>query len=329
MIQRRALLSGTIASAALAVPALGQPRGSLQPKERPMSFVLPNTRYFEVDSARAAARYAIWVTVPPPDRGRDQALPVVYLPDGNGAAPRFIPIHAQLGLDVISPTRPFIQVCVGYPPDQAPRELAIRARDLLPPHEALPDGMIAAMRSEPNAEGLDREGTELYIRNLENPAGDRFLAFLVEELHPQLKAMFPIDDSQGAGLFGYSYGGLFALYATLSHTGLFRMVGAGSPGVLARRSRIFELYQQTLRSKADYSGRRLHVTLNERELTFPSYYQPMVGVGTAEFLALAGQQPLPGLRLTSGIIAGESHISGFGPAYMSFLRTCYALDAAG
>ncbi|WP_456238148.1 alpha/beta hydrolase-fold protein [Nocardiopsis codii] len=47
----------------------------------------------------------------------------------------------------------------------------------------------------------------------------------------------------GHGLFGHSYGGLFALYAWLRETGLFASVGAGSPGVASADSQIFTLVE--------------------------------------------------------------------------------------
>jgi hypothetical protein len=154
---------------------------------------LPATHYYEVDSAVAGARYAIWVTTPAGyDRATSARFPVLYLPDGNGAAPAFAPRLQYLQVDPINPMQPFIMVCVGYPPEDAARSLAVRARDLLPPREALPPGVEAGMDATVQAGLLDRAGADLYLRNLRNPAGDKFLAFLTGELHPQIAAAYRV-----------------------------------------------------------------------------------------------------------------------------------------
>jgi predicted alpha/beta superfamily hydrolase len=289
-----------------------------------MSTLLPNTRYFEVDSALAGARYAVWVTTPAGyDRAAAARFPVLYLPDGNSAAPSFIPRTPYLQVDAINPIRPFIMVCVGYPPEDARRSLAVRARDLLPPGEPLPPGVEQGMDATVQAGLLDRAGADLYLRNLRNPAGDRFLSFLTDELHPYVSSGYRVDDSEGAGLFGFSYGGLFAIYAALRRTALFRKIGAGSPGILPGQSRVFKMHRDAAAANEDYAGRLLHLTLLERELTYPSSYQPLVAAGTAEFITLAGTQPLRNLAFSSKIIPEESHITGSAPSFASFLRTAY------
>jgi len=290
-----------------------------------MSTLLPSTRYFEIDSAIAGARYAIWVSTP---GGYEQAktarFPVLYLPDGNSAAPSFATRMPYLQIDPINPIQPFIMVCIGYPPEDAPKALAVRARDLLPPREPLPPGVEQGMDATVQAGLLDRAGANLYLHNLRNPAGDKFLAFLTDELHGQIASAYRVDDSNGAGLFGFSYGGLFALYAALRRTPLLRKIGAGSPGLLPGQSRVFEMYRAEATANADYSGRILHVNFMERELTYPSVYQPLVAAGTAEFITLAGTRPLSGLSFSSRIIPEDSHITGSGPSFSSFLRAAYS-----
>jgi predicted alpha/beta superfamily hydrolase len=291
--------------------------------ELQLSAILPATRYFEVESELVGARFAVWVTTPTrfePAGGR--RYPAIYQPDGNMAAPMFAPAAALLSSDPICPIEPFIQVCVGYTGDDAERTLAVRARDLLPPGEALTEGTDETSMAQLVELGvIDEAAARLYLHNLRNPAADRFLAFLAEELHPAIAAEYPVDED-ALGLYGYSYGGLFATYAALNRP-RFRRVGAGSPGILPGVSKIFELYRAELEADADHSGRMLHMTVCERELTARSVYQQLVGSGTAEFIALAGQQPLRGLDFTSRIVSHESHMTGGPPAWFSFLRTCY------
>ncbi len=329
-INRRTALAaagGAALSAAIPTRATGQTRRSspqLEQLQPPLSAVLRDTTYFEIESALAGARYAIWVTTPVSyEREATRRYPAIYLPDGNGAAPQTVPATELLVYDPINPIRPYIQVCVGYAGEDVRRWLAVRARDLLPPAEVLPDGLEAGIAETVRAGLLDQAAGDLYLHNLRNPAADKFLAFLTEELHPLIASRYRIQ-REAAGLFGFSYGGLFATYVALRRSPLFRRIGAGSPGILPQRSKIFAMYASELAERADHTGRMLHMTVAEREITAPTYYQSGVGAGTTEFVTLAGQTPLPGLDFSSRIIAEESHATGFGPSWFSFLRTCYS-----
>lgn len=283
---------------------------------------LPNTRYFELDSQVAGARYAIWVTVPPQYlQDADGHYTVVFTPDGNAMAPMAGPRLQMLATDPIAPIEPFILVCIGYCGADAGRTLAVRARDLLPPGEPLPAAVEESMEKVVAMGLLDRPGADLYLHYLRNPAADKFLAFVVEELFPLIAGEWRLK-SDNHGLFGYSYGGLFAAYAALQRPSPISRIGAGSPGVSAGVSRVFDLYNSDLARGVDHTGRRLHMTVCETELTVPGYYQGAIGAGVAEFLMLAGMKPLKGLTFTSKIIPFESHITGGPASWADYLRVC-------
>lgn len=287
-----------------------------------LSTVLPTTRYFEIDSVNAGARFAVWITVPPRYDREEVSYPVVYQSDGNKAAPATASAHGLLRDDPINPLVPFIQVCVGYTREDAGRRLAVRARDLLPPGEPLPAGADeSTIDTLPAAGLLSRADAELYLENLRHPRADRFLAFLVDELDPAVRSMFRVSD-RGTGLHGYSYGGLFAAYAALS-TDHFQFVGAGSPGILPGRSRVFGLYEQAVADRRRPTAQRLHVTVCERELTVPSIYQELVGTGAMELVARAGRDPLEDLTVTSSLEPFESHATADAASWFAFLRACY------
>lgn len=293
----------------------------------PMSAMLRATRYFEVESAIVGARFAVWVTTPARyDAEPNARYPAIYQPDGNVAVPLTAPVASLLPDDPINPIQPFIQVSVGYVGQDAERGLAVRARDLLPPGEPLSIGVDESSMQELVQAGLlDAEGAELYLHYLRNPAGDKFLAFLTEELHPLVAEEFRVAED-ALGLHGYSYGGLFATYAALRRT-RFRRIGAGSAGIPAGRSTVFDIYDANLASGADYSDRRLHMTVCEKEITAGSVYQPLVGAGTVEFMSRAAQTPLKGLAFSTKIVPEESHATGLAASWFSFLRTCYAASA--
>ncbi|WAP60600.1 alpha/beta hydrolase-fold protein [Streptomyces sp. S465] len=188
--------------------------------------------------------------------------------------------------DSINPVEPFIQVSVGYIGEDTTRLLAVRARDLLPPGEPpLSTTNAESLDLLVQAGYLDADAAKLYWHNLQNPAADKFLSFLVDELHPLISAEFRVDDTS-TGLWGFSYGGLFATYAALRRT-LFSRIGAGSPGIVPQ-SKVFELYDSEIKDEADYSGRMLHMTVCETEVTAVSPYQAYVGLGTTEFAVEPG-----------------------------------------
>jgi len=289
----------------------------------PLSAMLGLTRYFEIDSKIAGARYAVWVTIPPQyQQAGGQRFPVIYQPDGNMSAGAHASVHALACADLINPLKPFIQVCIGYTGAEARLASAVRVRDLLPPGEPPPDGLDARLKLVVEAGQMEKDIAELMLHNMTHTAADRFLAFITDELHPLIARDWRVDEDD-AGLYGYSYGGLFALYAALMRPPLFRKIGSGSPGVQAGRSKIFTLYDAARAAGDDHSGRRLHVSICEREITRPTMYQPVIGLGTVEFLTRAGQTPLKGLTLTTRMVDYESHISGVFTAWYSFLRDSY------
>jgi uncharacterized protein len=298
----------------------------LQQKDASFAKLFPHTHYFEVQSAEAATCYGVWVTLPPHYHSNpDRRYPAVYQTDGNLAFPQTVPNHALADFDFLSPLAPFVQISVGYTEAECAQSLVLRNRDLLPPREPVPDNMIEEIDTMVSSGVMDREQGDLYIHYLRNSAADKFQAFLEKELHPALAEKFRIDADQ-ASLCGYSYGGLFAAYVAVSGSSLFRRIGAGSPGILPRRSTIFEILEAKAAAQADFSGRRLHVTLCARELTTPGMYQSLVALGTTEFMALLSQKPLSGLVVTHELIPLESHLTGLAPAWFNFLRACHRAD---
>ncbi|TWS19380.1 alpha/beta hydrolase [Tsukamurella asaccharolytica] len=301
----------------------------LHPATPELSAMLPSTTYFEVDSAIVGARFGIWVTTPPRyDLELDAVYPVIFQPDGNAAVAMTAPATALLRDHPVAPIQPFIQVGVGYRGVDAARWLAVRARDLLPPGEPLLPGVDEeSVNSLVPAGVLDQEGADLYLHHLRNPAGEKFLAFLLDELYPLISAEFRVDDSV-TGLHGYSYGGLFATYAALQRTRINR-IGVGSAGILAGASTVFASYEAELTSGADHHDRMLHMTIGAPEITDRSVYQAAVTAGSVEFMRLAQQTPLRGLAFSAKIIADESHATGWAASWFSFLRTCFPGQQSG
>lgn len=318
-------LAAAVSTAAAAKPATRQ-AGPFRPMPLPAATMFPHTHYFEMDSAKAGARYGIWITLPRSyDKDPARRFPAVFMPDGNESAPMAAGL-ADLGAwDFIDHYQSTIQIAVGYTGDDIERALAVRARDLLPPKEPLPPGLADNPNGDISGGLLDRTGNALYLHNLQNPAADRFLAFLSEELYPFVAATYRVE-GDALGLWGHSYGGLFATYAALQPRTIFKNFGASSPGILLERSMVFKLYADAA-AAGGLSPRNFHMTCGTREITGPNFYQYMVGGGATEFMRLAGTTPLKGLNFSSGLIPDESHMTMGAPAVAQFMRTFYLRSA--
>lgn len=284
----------------------------------------PATSYFEIESAHVGDRFAIWVTLPPRyGRREGEHHPVVYVTDGNtnallAAAAGFL----VLG-DHLRPMRPFVQVCIGYADGTTGERLARRNRDFLPPGEPFSSGQERHVRARPYADILGEEGMAVFLHHARNGRGDLFLRFIEEELHPAIAGRFAIDP-QDASLWGHSQGGLFALYAMVRGSPLFRTFGAGSPGFMVENSVVLDLYRERGRLRTARDAKiRLHITANDLEMTGDIAMYRTISRGLLDFIEIVKSEPWAGLETSTEIIRGETHFSGVFDGYRSFLRACY------
>jgi predicted alpha/beta superfamily hydrolase len=283
--------------------------------------LMPTTDYYEIRSDRVGTRFAIWVTRPegyvPGTR-----VPAIYLTDGNTAVQALAVRSIGLRDDPIHPIRPVLIVSVGYTGAEAGDMLRVRNRDLVPPGEPVDPRLEAEVDRRERSGSMTARQAADYKASLRATHADRFLAFLIEDLHPLIAARYAIDERQ-TGLFGYSYGGLFATWTALQRPPLFTRIGAGSPGMMLSSSVVFAELERQQREQVDHAGRHLHMTVQDLEITAPTVYQSL-GESFARFNAMIGRVPLPGLDFTSRIIPSESHATGVAPAWFSFLRACYS-----
>ncbi|OCB11993.1 esterase [Mycolicibacterium porcinum] len=276
---------------------------------------LADTDYFEMRSS-AGHDYGIWVTTPPGYHHAQTQAPVVYVLDGNFAVGLTAPLIVTQ-LDPMQRIQPYIQVSVGYAGEEAQDWDRLRNRDFVPPGEPIAKELIDAVEMGVELGARTREEADAYLAELRDTHADIFLNFLTAELHPRIEHDYGTAAS-GHGLFGYSYGGLFTLYAWLTGGTLFESIGAGSPGVIAEDSQIFALLQNMGENRR---AATLHVTFNDRELLGDLAVYQSLAKNTATALH----------RLTSrdeavtGEILHETHVTGLQASFLSYLRTCRPL----
>jgi predicted alpha/beta superfamily hydrolase len=280
---------------------------------------LADTEYVEVD-AKSGHRYGVWVTTPPGYDTTTDTLPLIYVLDGNFAVGLTAPLIVTQADPYLS-VAPYIQVSVGYAGDEAANWTQLRNRDLVPPGEPVSEEMKTTLAAARDAGAITQEQMDAYLAELADSHADVFLDFLTDELHPQLQSQFRVSDT-GNGLFGCSYGGLFALYAWLRETALFSTVGAGSAGVAGADSQIFDLVSKLAARREEAPARQLHFTLNEAELLgeIPIYRDIARNVLRVinELSAKGWAQDI------SKALLHETHVTGVQASFLSYLKTCHA-----
>jgi uncharacterized protein len=286
----------------------------------PVEQVFGSTEYFEIDSAAVGARFAIWVTTSPTYAAdQDATYPALYVTDGNFSAGLTIPLGVMQS-DVMLPIAPYLQVTVGYTGDDAVDWGRVRNRDLVPPGEPIPPHMRSSLEMAIEQGLMTTEQADAYLSDLANTRADAFLTFITDELHPEVCRRYRVA-SVGHGLFGYSYGGLFTLYALFTGSSLFAAYGAGSPGIASSESTVLSLAS----SCTDLNGKRLHLTVNEAEMSGQMPIYRTLGSGTLQLIDMLRSTDT-GLELTTKVL-GETHVTGLQASFLSFMRTCWSRPA--
>ena len=279
---------------------------------------LADTEYLEV-TARSGHCYGVWVTTPPGYADSTAPLPLIYVVDGNWAVGLTAPLIVTQA-DPYLTIAPYIQVSIGYAGEEAAQWAQLRNRDLVPPGEPVSDEMVATLTAARDAGGMTQAKMDAYLGELSDTHADVFLDFLTDELHPHLQSRLRVSES-GHGLFGYSYGGLFALYAWLRGAAPFTTFGAGSPGVASADSQVFDLVEALPERGAEHAAPQLHVTLNEVELlgTVPIYREiARNALAVVEHLRGKGRS-----QDVSTAMLHETHLTGLQASFLSYLKSSH------
>jgi predicted alpha/beta superfamily hydrolase len=154
---------------------------------------------------------------------------------------------------------------------------------------------------------------------------DDFLAFLVDELRPQLAAKYRFSGVHT--LFGHSAGGMFAAYSLFKRPDAFDRMIIGSPYLQGVRGAVFA-------AEADYAAREddldvaLFVGAGDREID--EYFLAISGIVSSmtRFSETLRLRRYPSLRLESRIFAGEDHYTAVPRIVSEGIRYLFADEAA-
>lgn len=150
--------------------------------------------------------YRIFISSPR-DTVKEQALPVVYMLDGNATFPMAVKVLEE------NPQMQALIVGIGYPTDDREEIIAARYYDLTPPTAA---DLIPPRK---NGEAAPRTGGQA-----------DFLQFIQTQLRPEIERRFTLD-KKAQTLFGHSLGGMFTLHAMFSDRGAFQNYSAADPSI--------------------------------------------------------------------------------------------------
>lgn len=264
----------------------------------PSGYVLPDTEVWELAS-EAGNTYRIFVSRPggePPEDG----YPVLYVLDGNAIFASFHEARRlqesgspEIGRSII--------VGIGYPTD-LPYDVR-RLYDFTAPLPPVPPPAQARLANHPHG------------------GQDRFLAFLLDRLRPEVARRYEVNPHRQA-LFGHSLGGLFALHVLYTRPQAFSAIIAASPSQWWN--------DQGILTEERAFARRL----TQGEITIPISRLLLLAGEDEEYVvnlrdteALARRlQPLSayGLRSHYEELADETHASSLSRAVTTALRFAFS-----
>ena len=286
----------------MAIPGLS--RGQDRAGQAPVP--MPASELREFHSEILQQDFLIYVQLPLAyDPQREEKYPVMYATDGNRAFPLVANVSTVLGF----PDTGFPQVVVvgiAYPIDSMADWAAWRTRDLTPTRH----------------EGTEQHWSNLLARMTGDDSYDvhtggaaRFLAFITDELVPFIEAQYRVAADDRA-LGGYSYGGLFTLYALFEKPGFFQRYFAGSPSLAYDDEALFRIEAAAAAADTALEG-RLFLSAGELE-----------GEDTVDRMnrmaATLASRAYPGLEIQTQVFEDEGHRSGYAASVMRAFTWLYA-----
>ncbi len=230
--------------------------------------------------------------------------PVWYMTDGN----RSFPMTAN------------ISTIIGFPPASLPQVIVIgiayditdmsdwarwRTRDLTP---------VVHRGTEQYWNKLLRRMTGDTTIQVKTGGAPRFLSFICDELIPFIESEYPVS-KEDRTLGGYSYGGLFTLFALFERPAVFQRYFAGSPTIVYANGVLFEM-EQALSERQNDLNARLFMSFGQLE----DQHKKEAMKRMAEVLK---SHNYPGLDIRTHIFAGETHTSAYAASVMRAFNTLY------
>ena len=197
-------------------------------------FELPHTHKLVMNSPSATI-YELVISLPASYKNSpSKSYPILYYTDAQWDAPLLNSIYLDLAFDKAVPE--FVMVGITYS-GVNPNYTALRTKDLTPTKD----------------KGFVRDSGD----------GRKFLKFIKEAIIPKIESEYRIDKNQRA-IAGWSFGGLFALYAMYNEPELFKRCIAVSPAIPWDNEYISQLDDKFFKANKKLSA-RLFISYGQNE----------------------------------------------------------------
>ena len=231
-------------------------------------------------------KYVIDIMLPP-DYDSTHIYPILYCVD-NWLGSKFLPGMLYL-LNFSQTIEPLIVFGVGNGGNINDWQME-RTRDLTPFH--IPKNDISYSYSAGN---LGITG-----------GADTFLLFIKNELIPLIESRYK-SDTLKRGLFGYSNGGLFGVYALIKYPELFDIYFLGSPSLWYNDYALVDSLI-AMPPKGISNIKAIYISVGEKE-------NDSQLKGVTDLKNWFQEKNISSLKLTTHIFSGEDHRSAIIPAY--------------
>jgi len=265
---------------------------------------IPNTELRTVYSKLFDQEFNIFIQLPMTyNPNSSNMYPVMYVTDANRCFPLVANISTLLGF----PKTEFpeiIVVGIGYKIKGMEDWAAWRTRDLTPTNVPATDKNTQELLSA-------LSGRDIIVKS---GGATKFLDFIISELIPFIESNYHVSKTDKA-LAGYSYGGLFALYALFKHPEAFNRYFSGSPSISWDKGSLFQFEEEYAKSHNDLNA-RLFISAGSLE-------GKAMLENVEKMKSTLLSRNYPNFSFESHIFDNESHISCYPTAYMRAFVTLY------
>ncbi len=265
---------------------------------------IPNTELRTIRSKTVDQEFSIYVQLPPSYAADSTTVyPVLYVTDANRAFPMVANISSVLTFPKGNLPE-IIVVGIGYPIKDMFEWAAWRTRDLTPTNDTGTDSYWNTALARMSHRKFE----------VRSGGASKFLEFIINELIPFMESNYRVSHSD-RGLAGYSYGGLFALYALFTHPETFGRYFAGSPSVEYDHGIIFKHANDFAAT-----GRGLKARIF---LSVGSLEDSSTVAGVKKMSEVLQSRFGPDVHVSSKVFDGEDHRSCMAAAIMRAFRILY------
>lgn len=257
---------------------------------------IPATDQHELKSNVTNKKYHLFVSLPQNYSASDTTrYCVLYVLDGNNGFPLAVSMHRLMSL--YGEVSELIIVGIGYPAEFYSETITPRWYDYTPTNSAATDSIYASQR------GME----------LRSGGGAEFLQLISKQIIPFIESNYRTNKDRG--LWGHSFGGLFAAYAFFEEPSLFDRYGLSSPSLWWDNGELFKR-EATYANNHDDLPVDIYITSGSEE----KQLVPLM----KKFTDVLKSRNYENISIDSKVFENENHLSVIPAALSRGMRTLYS-----